>query len=223
MRWPMASVVLVCSTLIVPLPAQRGSGGTRGGMTAGFRSGSGDGVRPGVPRQPFGGNSGFRPSANRHGHIGVGYGAYWIPSGYPWDDLVWDSPYWYDNGYSNSPSPDTVNASPPQNGSSAPVVVIISKPQQPAPEPPKLIEVAAAERAPQPASQLPTIFALANGERLEARQYTLTVNSLYIVISRERRVLSLDALDLEKTIALNHARGIDIKVPENTYEIFIGF
>ncbi len=222
MRWPMASVVLVCSTLVVPLPAQRGSGGMRGGHASGSRSAPGDGVRPGVPRRPFGGNSGFGPFLDRHGHRGVGYGGYWIPFGYPWDDLAWDSPYWYDNGYSDSQSPDTVNASPSQNGSTAPVVIIINRPQQP-PEPPKLIEVAALERTPKSALQLPTIFVLANGERLEARRYTITVNSLYVEMGREHRTLSLNALDLEKTVAMNHERGIDIKVPENTYEIFIGF
>jgi hypothetical protein len=72
---------------------------------------------------------------------------------------------------------------------------------------------------PQPA----TLFVLKGGERLESHNYFLTAQWLQIQVGRERREIPLDSLDLDATIAANHARGIDLTIPRDRTAVFVSF
>jgi len=192
-----------------PLQAQRLGGGFHAGGHGGHGPGFG-GHGPG-----FGGRSGFfphHPGYGRFGNYGVGFGVW----GYPfWDED--ESFDFYPEAAMNAPAP-----------APAPVVVIESRDRPPVPAPvpeaPKLIEVPQAKN-PGPASKPdpPALFILTNGERLEARRYMLTADSLHVEIARRQRTISLGQLDLDATIAANRERGIDLKIPADRNEIFLGF
>jgi len=68
-----------------------------------------------------------------------------------------------------------------------------------------------------------TIFVLANGEQLEADHYVLNATFLHVTADGQDRSIPLSALDIRKTIALNHQRGIDLKIPTNGSEVFLAF
>ena len=70
---------------------------------------------------------------------------------------------------------------------------------------------------------LPTIFILANGERLESRRFVLTASLLSISIGRQRRTVPLDMLDINATLSTNHDRGIDLRIPDDRNEISLSF
>jgi hypothetical protein len=88
---------------------------------------------------------------------------------------------------------------------------------------PKLIEVPGGQSAPPPKSLPPTVFVLRNGERLEAHHYAINAGSLRITAQGNQRTIPLAALDLKATIAANHERGIDLKIPTHQGEISLGF
>jgi hypothetical protein len=46
--------------------------------------------------------------------------------------------------------------------------------------------------------------------------------SLRIAADGQQRTIPLNALDLKATIAANHERGIDLKLPTNRSEILLG-
>jgi hypothetical protein len=79
------------------------------------------------------------------------------------------------------------------------------------------------QAAPPPAPVPPAVFILANGERLESTHYLLTVGSLRVQQGETQRTIPLSALNLDATIAANHERGIDLKVPTNKTQIMLGF
>jgi thiol-disulfide isomerase/thioredoxin len=87
---------------------------------------------------------------------------------------------------------------------------------------PKLIEVPRGLRATPIKSLPPTVFVLKNGERLEVHRYTIMAGSLRVADPGNERTIALSALDLKVTIAANHDRGIDLKIPTNSNEIFLG-
>jgi hypothetical protein len=97
--------------------------------------------------------------------------------------------------------------------------------RQPArvPESPKLIELPDTKDAATPKPDLPTLFVFANGDKLEARRYTLTPDSLRVEIGRQQRTIALDKLNIDATIAANRERGIDLKFPTDGNQIFLGF
>jgi hypothetical protein len=63
----------------------------------------------------------------------------------------------------------------------------------------------------------------ANGEQMEADHYVLQANVLHVTADGQERSIPLSALDLKQTIALNHKRGIDLKIPTNGSEVFLAF
>ena len=69
----------------------------------------------------------------------------------------------------------------------------------------------------------PTIFILANGERLETRRFLLTATNLSFSVDRQPRTIPLDRLDLDATIAANQDRGIDLRIPADRNEISLSF
>ncbi|PYX52458.1 MAG: hypothetical protein DMG79_00670 [Acidobacteria bacterium] len=86
----------------------------------------------------------------------------------------------------------------------------------------QLIEVAPAANS-VPRLLPPTIFILANGERLESRRFVLTASTLSISIDRQHRNLPLGLVDIDATIAANRERGIDLRIPDDRNEISLGF
>jgi hypothetical protein len=64
---------------------------------------------------------------------------------------------------------------------------------------------------------------LANGERLESRRFVLTANLLSVSIDRQHRSVPLELLDIDATIAANHERGIDLRIPDDRNEISLRF
>jgi thiol-disulfide isomerase/thioredoxin len=88
---------------------------------------------------------------------------------------------------------------------------------------PKLIEVPGGQSAPPTKSVPPTVFVLRNGERLEAHHYVINAGSLHVTAQGNQRTIPLAALDLKATIAANHERGIDLKIPTHPGEISLGF
>lgn len=69
----------------------------------------------------------------------------------------------------------------------------------------------------------PTIFVLANGERLEGRRFVLTASVLSVSIERQQRSVPLGQLDINATVAANRERGIDLRIPDDRNEISVGF
>lgn len=193
-----------------PLQAQRGGGGFHGGGPGkAVGNGFGRGSRPGFP-------NGSVPHYARY-HRFRNYGL---------DFATWYYPDW-DEGEPLEFYPESESSltSPP---AAAPQVVIVEshdyRPPAPATEGPKLIEApqtkgtAAASKP-----ETPTLFVFASGERLEARRYTLTVDSLRIEIGRQQRRVPLSEINVDATIAANRERGIDLKIPTDRNEIFLGF
>ena len=207
-RSVMFALLTVSLLLAAPAPAQRAGGGSHSrGAHATGGSGTHTGGHPGSPN----GAAAHQPAHRRH-HNYYGPGVdFW---GYPyWDDGALES-------YEDYPGP-AVNVTP------APVVVVESRDDRrraPRVLPPKMIEIPLTKEAAVPPKPQPaTLFVFANGERLESRLYTITANSLYVEIGRERRTVPLNKLDLDATIAANRERGIDLQVPTDRNHIFLSF
>ena len=88
---------------------------------------------------------------------------------------------------------------------------------------PKIIEVPGGPSAPPAKPRPPSVFLLKNGEKLEARRYTITGGSLHITADGKPRVVPLTELDLKATLAANHERGVNLKIPTNPNEVVMGF
>lgn len=74
-----------------------------------------------------------------------------------------------------------------------------------------------------PKSSKPAIFILKNGERVEAGHYLLSSSSLQMTpIEGKPQTVELGELDLKSTIAANHERGVEIKIPAGDGEITLG-
>jgi thiol-disulfide isomerase/thioredoxin len=89
---------------------------------------------------------------------------------------------------------------------------------------PQWIDVPAGPRSAILAKPTPkTIFVFANGERFESEHYTMSGGYLDLMVAGQDRHIALNTLDTKQTIALNHARGVDIQIPASKSEIFLGF
>jgi hypothetical protein len=84
-------------------------------------------------------------------------------------------------------------------------------------------EVPGGPSAPPANPRLPSVFLLKNGEKLEVRRYTITGGSLHVTTDGKPRVIPLTELDLNATLAANHERGVNLRIPTNPNEIFTGF
>jgi hypothetical protein len=121
-------------------------------------------------------------------------------------------PYYEPFGYEQAEA-ETNGPEPP---------VIIPRTQEPPIPKAQVIEIPRATNA--SAKELPpTIFILANGERLEARRFVLTASLLSVSIDRRQRTVPLDMLDLNATLATNHERGINLQIPDSRNEISVSF
>jgi cytochrome c biogenesis protein CcmG, thiol:disulfide interchange protein DsbE len=88
---------------------------------------------------------------------------------------------------------------------------------------PKLINVPPAHSAALAKPIPKTVFVFTDGEQLEAENYTLYSNFLHVTAEGQDRSIPISALDLKKTIALNHERGINLKIPTSGNEVFLAF
>jgi hypothetical protein len=185
--------LLVACVLSGAVQAQRGGAGFHG-TAAGRPVHSGFGNERTFPNR-FN-HRGFFPRGLRRD----GFGAYFLP----YDDSF---------GY-EMPEAEMVSDGPPP-------VVIPRTPEPPIPKA-QVIEIPRAANA--TTKELPpTIFILANGERLEARRFLLSASLLSVTIDRRQRTVPLDMLDLNATLVTNRERGIDLHIPNDRNEISISF
>ena len=87
----------------------------------------------------------------------------------------------------------------------------------------KVIELSQAQNTVPSKPGVKTIFVLANGERLETDQYTVAEGFLHLAVGGQQRTIALNALDMKATTAANHARGVDLKIPQNRSEVLLAF
>lgn len=122
-------------------------------------------------------------------------------------------PLWYDESSESPPTPEVI-VKPPRSQPAAPIVPAASA---------RIIEVPggsnSAAAKPRPLAE----FILRNGDRLEARRYLLTYDRLSLTVDRRQRTVPLDTLDIDATVAVNRARGIDLRIPADRSEISVGF
>ena len=89
---------------------------------------------------------------------------------------------------------------------------------------PQWINVPAGPQSTMPSKPTPkTIFVFANGERFESEHYTMFGGYLDVMVAGRDRHIALNTLDAKTTIAVNHARGVDLQIPAGKGEIFLGF
>jgi hypothetical protein len=195
-----ATLTLLAVSLAIPFAqAQHGVAGFHG-SSGGFSGHSG--FQGHHLARGFEGRGTF--SSFRHRNNGFVY-PYWWPYDYPYDDGAdYEQPYM--QVVEREPAPAAVAAAPPPPPTKAQVIEI--------PVPANSVSA-----KPQP----PAIFILANGDRLEASRFVLTSNNLSINVNRRQRTIPVDQLDLDATIAANHERGIELRVPADHNEISLSF
>jgi cytochrome c biogenesis protein CcmG, thiol:disulfide interchange protein DsbE len=89
---------------------------------------------------------------------------------------------------------------------------------------PQWIDVPAGPRSTISSKPTPkTVFVFANGEQFESEHYTMSGGYLDVMVAGQDRHIALNTLDAKKTIAMNHARGVDLQIPATKSEIFLGF
>ncbi len=140
----------------------------------------------------------FFPSGSHHRGS---FGLYFVP---------YDEPFGYEQ----------TDAEAVTNGPVPPVVI----PRTPEPPVPKaqVIEIPGVAN-PNAKGLPPTIFILANGERMETRRFVLTASLLSVSIDRQQRTITFDLLDINATITANHDRGVDLRIPADRNEISLSF
>jgi len=193
---PRAALFTLLVACLVPgsVQAQRAVGNTAGrAVRSGFAGQHGFSNRSSQRREFFPGGSRRRS-----------FGSYFAP---------YDDPFGYDY--------QQAYVEPVANGP-IPRVVIPLAPEPPIPKG-QVIEIPGSAK-PTPAKVLPpTVFILANGERLETRRFVLTASLLSISIDRQRRTVPLNMLDISATVNTNHERGIDLQIPDDRNEISVSF
>ena len=189
-----ALTLLVVSLAIGWGQAQRGGAGFHG-------SSAGPGIRSGFHGEHhfaggFQGRGAFS-SFNHHRRNGFVYPYFW-----PYDDGG-DYQRPYVEVVEREPAPPVAPPAPPAK---AQVIEI-----------PVLANSATAKPLP------PAIFILTNGERVETTRFLLTAANVSVNVNRRQRTIPLDELDLDATIAANHERGIELRVPLDHNEISLSF
>jgi hypothetical protein len=199
---PRAALFTLLVTLVLngSLEAQRAGAASRGNP-------AGSGLHPGSVRQGrlanrFGPRRGFI-AGGFHRHRGYGgYGSVFLP---------YDEPFEYEQ-----PEPEATASGP------TPPVVASRVAEPPVPKA-QVIEIPSAASSAAAKVLPPTVFVLANGERLEARRFVLTASLLSVSIDRQLRTVPLEMLDINATVTSNHERGIDLQIPADRNEISVSF
>jgi thiol-disulfide isomerase/thioredoxin len=68
-----------------------------------------------------------------------------------------------------------------------------------------------------------TVFVLASGESIESDNYTIRSGYADVVVGDQQRRIALNELDMKTTLAVNHKRGVDLKIPTGNNEVFLAF
>ena len=74
-----------------------------------------------------------------------------------------------------------------------------------------------------PKPAVPAVFVLSNGQRVEASDYFVTINSVQVNDEGKQRTIPLSTVNVQATVAANRERGLDIKIPDNKSQILISF
>jgi len=69
----------------------------------------------------------------------------------------------------------------------------------------------------------PAVFILSSGERLESSKYVLTADSLKVGEDDKQRTIPITQLNVNATLAANHERGIDLKIPTSRTQMMLSF
>lgn len=69
----------------------------------------------------------------------------------------------------------------------------------------------------------PAVFILNSGERLESSDYVLTPDTLHITQHGTGRAIAMSQLNRNATLAANHERGLDLKLPDNKGQMTLSF
>lgn len=200
LRAALFTLLLVASLLNGSLQAQR-AGAAFHGNAAGRSVRSGFVGQRGFPSRFFPGQ-GFLPSGS---HRYDGFGSAFAPYFFPYDETFGNE----------QPDAEAVTNGP------VPPVAILRTPEPPVPKA-QVIEIPGVAN-PNAKPLPPTIFILANGERLETRRFVLTASLLSVSIDRHQRTVPVDMLDINATITTNHERGIDLRIPDDRNEISLSF
>jgi hypothetical protein len=201
--------VLAASLLAGSLQAQR-TGATFHGNSAGLPARSGVVGQRGFPNRVFP-RRGMFPSRFQHRHGGAG--SLVVPYFFPYNE-----PFGYEQPYAEAVTNEPVAPAATPHPDDRP-----SRALEPSLPKAQVIEIPAVPNS-TPAKMLPpTIFLLANGERLETRRFVLTATHLFVSIDREQRTVPLDMLDINATITANQERGVDLRVPFDRNEISLSF
>lgn len=82
-----------------------------------------------------------------------------------------------------------------------------------------------------PASNAPTaanpqrcpVFVLKDGTRIHSQHYLLTTEALSVSLDQQERRFPFSMLDVNKTLAVNRAQGLSLRIPTNPNEVVLGF
>lgn len=96
-------------------------------------------------------------------------------------------------------------------------------PTGPGPSSPQLVNVVPTSSGPLAKPIPKTVFVFTDGEQLEADHYTLNTKFLHVTAEGQDRSIPLSALNIQKTVAVNRERGINIKFPTSGSEVFLAF
>ena len=159
-------------------------------------------------RSGFAGQRGFPgKSFPRRSFLSNGFHRY---AGFYSNFFPYDVPYGYEQ-----PDVDAVTGDP------EPPVVYMRREEAPIPKA-QVIEIPHDANS-KPKLLPPTVFVLANGDRLETRRFVLTATVLTVTVNRQVRLVPLDTLDVAATLSSNRERGIDLRIPDDRNEISVGF
>ena len=187
--------LLLASFLTSSLEAQRAGAGFRGFAKVNGQSGH--------VRQHASSNSQFPAHFHHRDRLGTFLSPYFLPND---ESYRWEEP-----------------ELKPVGAESAPEVLCAPPERERPPADPQVIEIPGAANQKEGKPQLPAIFVLINGERIETQRFVLTVSSLSVNIDRRERVIPLEAVDLGATTAANRERGINLRIPADHNEVSLSF
>jgi hypothetical protein len=163
----------------------------------------------------------FRPSLWSN----WGYPGYYFGSGYPWSSLSYpgfgqdqSSSIWGSGGEAEgAPQDDDTLASQVQQLTDEVEAMRQQAGYGPPPEAmPQQGEYGPRPQGPSvtPETSIPTVFAYRDGHKLEAQNYAIQGQTLWIFGDQITRKVSLADLDLNATKQLNDSRGVEFSVPQ---------
>jgi hypothetical protein len=114
----------------------------------------------------------------------------------------------------------------PQEANRPPLVRIHDENRDREPVPPlpaQVIDIPSTSKNTETKPLPATVFVLTNGEKLETQRYLLTASGVSLTVHRDQRMIPLQMIDLDATIAANRDRGIDLRIPNDRNEVSLRF